>query len=360
MYFCRIIIRFVFAQVIKYKGYIMFLKGEIFMGVMESIVNKAKSCKKRIVLPESEDERTLRAAEIVTKEGIADVILLGKKDELYNRAKGLDLTGVTIIDHENSEKFDTYVDQFVEMRKKKGMTPEKAKEIMKDPLYYATMMVKLGDADGMVAGAVNSTPDVWRPVLQIIKTAPGIPIASSCFLIEVPDCQYGENGVFIYSDCGLNPDPTPEQLAAIAVSAARTARVLVGMEPRVAMLSFSTKGSAQHESIEKVIEATRIAKEMMPDLLIDGELQGDAALDMEVAKKKCKDSPVAGRANVLVFPDLNAGNIAYKLTERLAKAMALGPLSQGLAKPVNDLSRGCSAEDIVNVVAITAVEAQEQ
>jgi phosphate acetyltransferase len=272
----------------------------------------------------------------------------------------LDLTGVTIIDHENSEKFDTYVDQFVEMRKKKGMTPEKAKEIMKDPLYYATMMVKLGDADGMVAGAVNSTPDVWRPVLQIIKTAPGIPIASSCFLIEVPDCQYGENGVFIYSDCGLNPDPTPEQLAAIAVSAARTARVLVGMEPRVAMLSFSTKGSAQHESIEKVIEATRIAKEMMPDLLIDGELQGDAALDMEVAKKKCKDSPVAGRANVLVFPDLNAGNIAYKLTERLAKAMALGPLSQGLAKPVNDLSRGCSAEDIVNVVAITAVEAQEQ
>jgi len=273
------------------------------MGVMESIINKARSCKKRIVLPESEDERTLKAAEIVTREGIADVILLGKKDEICDRAKGLDLTGVTIIDHESSEKFDIYVEQFVEMRKNKGMTPDKARETMKNPLYYGTMMVKLGDADGMVAGAVNSTPDVWRPVLQIIKTMPGISVASSCFLIEVPDCKYGENGVFIYADCGLNPDPTPEQLASIAVSAARTARVLVGMEPRVAMLSFSTKGSAQHESVDKVIEATRIAKEMMPDLLIDGELQGDAALDAEVAKKKCKDSPVAGRANVLVFPD---------------------------------------------------------
>lgn len=330
------------------------------MGVMESIISKAKSCKKRIVLPESNDDRTLKAAEIVMREGIADIILLGKKEEIYKNAAGLDIAAATIIEPEGSDKFDLYVDQLVELRKHKGMTPDKARELIKNPLYYGSMMVKLGDADGMVAGAVHSTPDVWRPVLQIIKTMPGISVASSCFLIEVPDCPYGENGVFIYADCGLNPNPTAQELAAIAVSAARTAKVLVDMEPRIAMLSFSTKGSAEHESVDKVREATRIAKEMMPDLLIDGELQVDAALDVEVAKKKCPGSPVGGRANVLIFPDLNAGNIAYKLTQRLAKAMALGPLSQGLAKPVNDLSRGCSAEDIVNVVAITAVEAQQQ
>jgi phosphate acetyltransferase len=330
------------------------------MGVMESITNRAKASIKRIVLPESTEERTLRATEKVIKEGIADIILLGNEDEIKRKAAGLDILAATIINPEDSEEYSHYVEQFVLMRKHKGMTPEKAREILKDPLYFGCMMVKLGHADGMVAGAVSSTPQVWRPVLQIIKTMPGISIASSCFLMEVPDCPYGENGVFIYSDCGLNPDPTAEQLAAIAISAARTARVLVGMEPRVGMLSYSTKGSAQHESIDKVIEATKIAKEMMPDLIIDGELQGDAALDEDVAKQKCPDSPVAGRANVLVFPDLNSGNIAYKLTQRLANAMALGPLSQGLAKPVNDLSRGCSVDDIVDVVAITAVEAQEE
>ncbi|HHZ12953.1 MAG: phosphate acetyltransferase [Caldicoprobacterales bacterium] len=328
------------------------------MGVINDIIKKAKACKKTIVLPESDDIRMLEASQKIVSCGIADIVLLGNEEVIREKAGDIDLSGVKIIDPLKSENVDTYVEALVELRKHKGMTLEKAKEAIKDPLYFGCMMVKLGDADGMVAGAVNSTPDVWRPVLQIIKTRPGISIASSCFLMEVPDCQYGENGVFIYADCGLNPDPTPEDLASIAISAAESARILADMEPRIAMLSFSTKGSASHESVDKVVEATRIAKEMAPDLLIDGELQGDAALDPDIGQQKSPGSPVAGRANVLIFPDLGAGNIAYKLTERLAKATALGPLSQGLAKPVNDLSRGCSVDDIVNVVAITALEAQ--
>ena len=324
------------------------------MGVMNNIIEKAKSCKKTIVLPESTDLRMLEASQKIVSKGIANIILLGDEKAIKEKAGSIDLSGVTIIDPLKFDKADSYADELVELRKHRGMTKEKAEETIKDPLYFGCMMVKLGDADGMVAGAVSSTPDVWRPVLQIIKTRPGISVASSCFLMEVPDCDYGENGVFIYADCS-EPDPTAEQLASIASSADR--RIL--MTWSLGWLCYlSLQGSASHESVDKVVEATRIAKEMAPDLLIDGELQVDAALDSKIGQQKSPGSPVAGKANVLIFPDLGAGNIAYKLTERLAKAMALGPLSQGLAKPVNDLSRGCSSDDIVNVVAITALEAQ--
>jgi phosphate acetyltransferase len=273
-------------------------------------------------------------------------------------AKGLDLSGIKIEDPLKSDKTEEYSRIFYELRKSKGISLEQASEIMKNPLYFGVMMVKNGDADGMVAGAANSTADTLRPALQILKTAPGTKLVSAFFVMVVPDCEYGKDGTFIYADCGLVENPDAEQLSEIAIASAKSFKTLVQEEPKVAMLSYSSYGSAKSELTEKVITATKLAKEKAPDVAIDGELQGDAALVPAIAKTKAPESNVAGKANVLIFPDLNCGNIAYKLTERLAKAEAYGPITQGIAKPVNDLSRGCSAEDIVGVVAITAIQAQ--
>lgn len=328
------------------------------MSVMESIIKKAKSNKKKIVLAEGSEPRTLKATEKVLKEGIADIVLLGQEDEILNMAQGLDISGAEIIDPAKSELLEKYIAEYYELRKNKGMTIEKAREIMQDNMYFGCMMVKSGDADGMVSGAIHATADVFRPAFQIVKTAPNVKVVSSALIMEVPNCSYGSDGVFVFADCAVNPNPNEEELAAIAIASARTAKVLAGIEPRIAMLSFSTKGSASHELVDKVRNATKIAKELSPDLLIDGELQLDAAIIEEVGKLKAPDSPVAGKANVLIFPDLQAGNIGYKLVQRLAKANAIGPISQGMGKPINDLSRGCSAEDIVNVIAITSVQAQ--
>lgn len=328
------------------------------MDVIGNIIEKAKNNIKKIVLAEGTEARNLKAAEIVLKEKIADIVLLGNEAEIKAAAKGLDISGAEIIDPVNSPKSEEYAEAFYELRKHKGMTIEKAREIMKDPMYYGCMMVKEDDADGLVSGAVHATADLLRPAFQIIKTAPGVSVVSSSFIMIVPNCDLGANGILLYSDCGVIPNPTAEELASIAIAAAGTMRTLVGVEPVVAMLSFSTKGSAQHELVDKVRKATELAQKMAPDLQIDGELQADAALIPEVAKLKAPGSKVAGHANVLIFPDLQAGNIGYKLTQRLAKAEAIGPLLQGLAKPVNDLSRGCSPEDIVAEVAITSVQAQ--
>lgn len=329
------------------------------MGFIDVIKAKAKENKKTIVLPETEDRRTYEATAQILAEGIADIVLVGNEDEIKKGSEGLDISGAIIVDPAKDEKTAGYVDKLVELRQSKGMTPEQAKEILLNQyLYYGVMMVKMGDADGMVSGACHSTADTLRPCLQILKTKPGTKLVSAFFLMEVPDCEFGANGTFVFADAGLNQNPTSEELAAIAQSSAESFEALVGEEPVVAMLSHSTMGSAKHADVDKVVEATKIAKEANPGLKLDGEFQLDAAIVPSVGASKAPNSPVAGKANVLVFPDLDSGNIGYKLVQRLAKAEAYGPVTQGIAKPVNDLSRGCSAEDIVGVAAITAVQCQ--
>lgn len=330
------------------------------MSFIQEIKNKAKKDKKTIVLPEASDIRTIEAASNVLKEEIANIILLGNKDDINKLAKdnNLDISKAKIIDPAHSDKYNEYVEKFYELRKEKGMTMEKAKELMLDAVFFGMMLVKTNEADGLVSGAIHSTSDTLRPALQILKTAPGTKLVSAFFIMVVPNCEYGENGTFVFGDSGLNENPDAENLSEIAISSAKSFEQLVGKTPKVAMLSYSTKGSAHSELTEKIVEATKIVKEKSPKLLVDGELQLDSAIIPEVAKSKAPESKVAGYANTLIFPDLNAGNIGYKLVQRLAKAEAYGPLCQGIAKPINDLSRGCSAKDIEGVIAITCVQAQ--
>ena len=332
------------------------------MTFIEQIKERAKENIKTIVLPEAEDIRVLQATEQVLKEGYAKIVLIGNKEEIQKKAETnkVDITGADIINPSDSEKYDEYVNLLYELRKHKGMTIEKAKELVKDPVYYGMLMVKdeNSKADGLVSGAIHSTSDTLRPALQILKTAPNTKLVSAFFVMVVPNCEYGENGTFIFGDCGLNESPSDIALSEIAISSSKSFKQLVGKEPKVAMLSYSTYGSAKSDLTEKVINATKRVKDKVPELIVDGELQLDAAIIPEIAQMKAPGSPLQGQANVLVFPDLNAGNIGYKLVQRLGKAEAYGPLCQGIAKPVNDLSRGCSSKDIAGVVAITAVQAQ--
>ena len=329
------------------------------MAFIDEIKAKAKADKKTVILPESMDRRTFEAAAEILAEDIADLIIIGTDEEVKANSEGLDISKATIINPHTYEKTEAYIDAFVELRKSKGMTKEEAtKTLLGDYMYYACMMVKMGDGDGIVSGACHSTANTLRPSLQIIKTAPGTKLVSAFFVMVVPNCEFGEDGVFVFGDCGLVQNPNPEELAAIAGSSAASFKQLVGKEPIVALLSHSSMGSAKHDDVTKVVEATKIAKEEYPQFAIDGELQADAAMVPSIGASKAPDSKVAGKANVLIFPDLDAGNIGYKLVQRLGKAEAYGPMCQGIAKPVNDLSRGCSAKDIVGVIAITAVQAQ--
>ena len=332
------------------------------MSFIESIKERAREQMKTIVLPEAEDIRTLKATEIALKEKYANIILIGNKEQISQKAKleNIDISGAEIVEPNTSENYEKYANLLYELRKNKGMTIQKAKELTLNPVYFGMLIVKDEEtkADGLVSGAIHSTADTLRPALQILKTAPNTKLVSAFFIMVVPNCEYGENGTFIFGDSGLNANPNSEELSEIAISSSKSFKQLVGKEPKVAMLSYSTLGSAKSELTQKVIEATNILKEKQPNLKVDGELQLDAAIIPEVAKSKAPKSKVAGEANILIFPNLDAGNIGYKLVQRLAKAEAYGPLCQGIAKPVNDLSRGCSYQDIAGVIAITAVQAQ--
>ncbi len=333
------------------------------MKLLETIMQRAKANPQRIVLPEGTEIRTLKAADFILKEQAAKLILIGNEKEIKVLAKENNLFHINkaqIVDPETYPKMSKYAELLYEIRKSKGMTQEQAVETTKDPLYLACLMIKNGDADGELAGAQNTTGNVLRPAFQIVKTKPGVKIVSGALLMFTLAEQYGENGLFLFADCAVNPNPDAEELAQIAVSSAETAKAIAGFEPRVAMLSFSSKGSAQHELVDKVVEATRIAKELAPTLQIDGELQADAALVPSIGQSKAPGSTVAGNANVLVFPDLQSGNIGYKLVERLSGAQAIGPVLQGIAAPINDLSRGCSVEDIIRMITITSVQAMQK
>ena len=330
------------------------------MELLDRIKQNARKHNMRIVLPEGYEERTIKAADIAIREELAQIILIGDPAEINSHAAKLGLKNIskaTIINPKSHQKKDHYTDMMVELRKSKGMTRDEASKLIEDPLYLGVLMIKNGDADGEVSGADHSTGDVLRPAFHYVKTAPGISVVSGAFIMILPEKNFGENGVIIFADGAVHPNPNENELAEIAIASAHTARAIAGFEPRIAMLSFSTKGSAKHEMVDKVVNATRIAKEMAPDLQIDGELQGDAALVEAICKSKAPGSPIAGKANVMVFPDLNSGNIAYKLVQRLAHAEAIGPVLQGMAAPINDLSRGCSVSDIVSMIAITSNQA---
>ena len=330
------------------------------MNFIEQVKEKAKRQMQRIVLPEGTEERTIKAADIVLKEGLAEIILIGNPDEIRHLASEYYLEHIgkaTIVDPKNNPKKQEYIDLMLKLRAAKGLTPEQAAKLIEDPLYLGAIMVKAGDADGEVAGADNATGDVLRPAFQYVKTLPGVSVVSGAFIMIIPDKMFGEEGMMVFADCAVHPNPTAEELAQIAVMTGRTTRAIAGFEPRIAMLSFSTKGSAKNEMVDKVVEATRLAREMDPSLQIDGELQADAAIIPGTGAKKAPGSAIAGKANVLVFPTLEVGNISYKLVQRMAHAEAIGPVLQGMAAPINDLSRGCSVDDIVGLIAITSCQA---